>query len=138
MTAPSAIFESQELQGPWLQRLAARPQVCMNMLRAGIIVQRVDVTQQLFPGVAAAALFVGTIAAAGGKLLVDTIDHLTGDVKGALRGHAVPSSTKPKNHLASASSGQTCKRARLAGQDYSCAVAPCTYSSTQKTASVHA
>jgi hypothetical protein len=56
--------------------------VCMNMLRAGIIAQRVDVTQQLFPGVAAAALFVGTIAAAGGKLLVDTIDHLTGDVKG--------------------------------------------------------
>lgn len=57
----------------------------MNMLRAGIIAQRVDVTQQLFPGVAAAALFVGTIAAAGGKLLVDTIDHLTGDVKGEPR-----------------------------------------------------
>ena len=54
----------------------------MNMLRAGIIAQRVDVTQQLFPGVAAAALFVGTIAAAGGKLLVDTIGHLTGDLKG--------------------------------------------------------
>jgi hypothetical protein len=62
----------------------------MSMLRAGIIAQRVDVTQQLFPGVAAAALFVGTIAAAGGKLLVDTIDHLTGDVKGALRDRATP------------------------------------------------
>jgi hypothetical protein len=57
----------------------------MNMLRAGIIAQRVDVAQQLFPGVAAAALFIGTVGAAGGKLLVDTIQHLTGDLKGGLR-----------------------------------------------------
>lgn len=56
--------------------------VCMNMLRAGIIAQRIDLTQQLFPGVAAAALFVGTIAAGGGKLLVDLIQQLTGDLKG--------------------------------------------------------
>lgn len=59
----------------------------MNMLRAGIIAQRVDITQQLFPGVAAAALFVGTVAAAGGKLLVDTIDHLTGDLEGVDLSH---------------------------------------------------
>ena len=30
----------------------------MNMLRAGIIATRVDMAQQLFPGVAAAALFI--------------------------------------------------------------------------------
>ena len=70
--------------------LPAPAQVCMNMLRAGIIAQRVDVTQQVFPGVAAAALFVGTIAAAGGKLLVDTIDHLTGDVKGEPQERSAP------------------------------------------------
>jgi hypothetical protein len=77
----SLVQRPRELQ----RRACIKPcaaQVCMNMLRAGIIAQRVDVAQQLFPGVAAAALFIGTIAAAGGKLLVDTIDHLTGDLKG--------------------------------------------------------
>ncbi len=54
----------------------------MNSLRAGIIAQRIDVTHQLFPGVLAAALFVGTIAASGGKLLVDLIQNLSGELKG--------------------------------------------------------
>lgn len=54
----------------------------MNMLRAGIIANRVDISQQMFPGVLAAALFIGTVAASGGKLLVDLIQHLTGELEG--------------------------------------------------------
>ncbi len=57
-------------------------QICMNMLRAGIIANRVDISEQMFPGVLAAALFIGTVAASGGKLLVDLIQHLTGELKG--------------------------------------------------------
>ena len=53
------------------------------MLRAGIIAGRIDTTEQTFPGVWAAPLCVGTVAAAGGKLLVDLIQHLTGELKGA-------------------------------------------------------
>jgi hypothetical protein len=57
--------------------------ICMNMLRAGIIAQRVDISEEMFPGVVAAALFIGTVAASGGKLLVDLIQHFTGELKGA-------------------------------------------------------
>lgn len=54
----------------------------MNMLRAGVIAQRIDVSESQYPGVIAAALFIGTISATGGKLLVDLIQQLTGKLKG--------------------------------------------------------
>lgn len=54
----------------------------MNMLRAGVIAQRIDISQVQYPGVLAAALFIGTVSATGGKLLVDLIQQLNGDLKG--------------------------------------------------------
>lgn len=54
----------------------------MNMLRAGVIAQRIDISESQYPGVLAAALFIGTVSATGGKLLVDLTQQLTGDLKG--------------------------------------------------------
>lgn len=50
----------------------------MNALRAGVIAGRVDVVVALYPGVYVAPLMIGTLAASGGKLCVDTIMALYG------------------------------------------------------------
>lgn len=50
----------------------------MNSLRAGIIAARVAVVVELFPGILVAPLMIGTLAASGGKLCVDTIMQLVG------------------------------------------------------------
>ncbi|GAB4818578.1 hypothetical protein N2152v2_005624 [Parachlorella kessleri] len=53
-------------------RMAGRG--CLAILRAGLIVHRVNATAALFPGVVAAPLVIGTIAGCGGKVIVDAID----------------------------------------------------------------
>ena len=57
-------------------------QVCLNILRAGLIAGRVDVTQELYPGIVLAALVVGTVAGSGGKLISDGIALASGHLKG--------------------------------------------------------
>ncbi|EIE21233.1 hypothetical protein COCSUDRAFT_30355 [Coccomyxa subellipsoidea C-169] len=58
--------------------------VCLNMLRAGLIASRIDLTTQLYPGVLAAPLIIGSIAGSGGRFSIDPI--LSGF--GALEGPA--------------------------------------------------
>ena len=53
-------------------------QALMNSLRAGIIGARVAVAVELFPGVLVAPFMIGTLAASGGKLCVDSIMQLVG------------------------------------------------------------
>ena len=50
-------------------RAAAR--ACMNILRASLVVARVDTAVRRFPGVVAAPLLLGTLAGCGGKVLTD-------------------------------------------------------------------
>ena len=59
-------------------------QCFMNSLRAGIIAMRVDAAAALFPGVIAAPLMLGTLAASGGKLCVDAIMQLYGKPAGGV------------------------------------------------------
>ena len=56
----------------------------MNSLRGAIMANRVDVAVRLFPGVIAAPLVLGTVAGSGGRLCVDLILHLYGNLTGAL------------------------------------------------------
>ncbi|KAK9901979.1 hypothetical protein WJX75_000130 [Coccomyxa subellipsoidea] len=63
-------------------RISAK--VCLNLLRAGLIASRIDLTSQLYPGVLAAPLIIGSIAGSGGRFSIDPI--LSGF--GALEGPA--------------------------------------------------
>lgn len=62
----------------------------MNSLRAGIIAARVTVAVELFPGILVAPLMIGTLAASGGKLCVDTIMQLVGPKPSGMLGSAHP------------------------------------------------
>lgn len=64
----------------------------MNSLRAGIIAARVAVVVELFPGVIVAPLMIGTLAASGGKLCVDTIMQLVGPKPSGTLDSALPRS----------------------------------------------
>ena len=55
----------------------------MNSLRGAVMANRVDVAVRLFPGVVAAPLVLGTVAGSGGRLCVDLILHLYGNLTGA-------------------------------------------------------
>ena len=55
----------------------------MNTLRGAIMANRVDVAVRLFPGVVLAPLVLGTVAGSGGRLCVDLILHLYGNLTGA-------------------------------------------------------
>lgn len=57
-------------------------QVCLNILRAGLIASRVDLSVQKYPGVIAAPLVIGTIAGSGGKFLQDGIQMACGSLHG--------------------------------------------------------
>ena len=57
----------------------------MNTLRGSIMANRVDVACRLFPGVIAAPLVLGTVGGAGGRLCVDLILHLYGNLTGEPR-----------------------------------------------------
>ena len=57
-------------------------QICLNILRAGLIASRVDLSVQKFPGVIAAPLVIGTIGGSGGKFLVDAIQKASGSLQG--------------------------------------------------------
>ena len=61
---------------PWAE------QVCLNILRAGLIASRVDLSVQKYPGVIAAPLVIGTIAGSGGKFLQDGIQMACGSLHG--------------------------------------------------------
>ena len=50
-----------------------RLQACLNVLRAGLIASRVDLCGELFPGVIAAPLVVGTIGGSGGRFSIDAV-----------------------------------------------------------------
>ena len=63
---------------------AILPQVCLNILRAGLIASRVDLSVQKFPGVIAAPLVIGTIGGSGGKFLVDGIQRACGNLPGTV------------------------------------------------------
>ena len=54
----------------------------MNSLRGAIMANRVDVAVRLFPGVIAAPLVLGTLGGSGGRLCVDLILHLYGNLTG--------------------------------------------------------
>ena len=61
-------------------------QVCLNILRAGLIASRVDLSVLKFPGVIAAPLVIGTIGGSGGKFLQDGIQMACGSLQGELHG----------------------------------------------------
>uniref|UniRef100_A0A383VCK9 Uncharacterized protein n=1 Tax=Tetradesmus obliquus TaxID=3088 RepID=A0A383VCK9_TETOB len=61
---------------------------CTALMRALLIVSRVDLAVKLYPGIVAAPLLLGTLAGCGGRLLADTLLHSWG----ALPGHAELSS----------------------------------------------
>lgn len=56
--------------------------VCLNILRAGLIASRVDLSVLKFPGVIAAPLVIGTIGGSGGKFLQDGIQMACGSLQG--------------------------------------------------------
>ncbi|KAL3159054.1 hypothetical protein ABBQ32_011052 [Trebouxia sp. C0010 RCD-2024] len=56
--------------------------VCLNILRAGQIASRVNLSVQKFPGVIAAPLLIGTLAGCGGKLLQDGVQMACGTLPG--------------------------------------------------------
>ena len=57
-------------------------QICLNILRAGLIASRVDLCVYKYPGVIAAPLVIGTIAGSGGKFLQDGIQLACGSLHG--------------------------------------------------------
>lgn len=57
-------------------------QICLNILRAGLIASRVDLSVYKYPGVVAAPLVIGTIAGSGGKFLQDGIQLACGSLHG--------------------------------------------------------
>ncbi|GBF92452.1 hypothetical protein Rsub_04556 [Raphidocelis subcapitata] len=101
--APIALFASNEVgliylacwwlvaycPGGLLERICGRWYVktftksCTSLLRAGLIVARVDLACSMFPGVVAAPLVLGTIAGCGGKVIVDAIKFGWGAMTGA-------------------------------------------------------
>lgn len=60
-----------------LSPLTTTPQAviktCMSLLRAQLIISRVDVAVINFPGVVAAPLLLGTLGGCGGRLIVDAL-----------------------------------------------------------------
>lgn len=54
----------------------------MNILRAGLMAARVDLAVQLFPGVIAAPLLLGSIAGTGGRFSIDPILAAIGELPG--------------------------------------------------------
>ncbi len=68
------------------EKVTVAVQGCLAILRAGLIVHRVNATAALFPGVVAAPLVIGTIAGCGGKVIVDAIDVACQTKKGAASG----------------------------------------------------
>ncbi|KAK9816376.1 hypothetical protein WJX74_010431 [Apatococcus lobatus] len=55
---------------------------CMNVLRAQLLVSRVDQAVKLFPRVPMAPIVLGTLAACGGKFIVDAVNIATGNHAG--------------------------------------------------------
>lgn len=62
---------------------AVGAQVCLNILRAGLIASRIDLSTQLYPGVIAAPLIIGSIAGSGGRFSIDPILGSFGVLEGA-------------------------------------------------------
>ena len=58
---------------PFLTPAAVACRRCLNVLRAGLIASRVDLCGELFPGVIAAPLVVGTIGGSGGRFSIDAV-----------------------------------------------------------------
>jgi hypothetical protein len=58
-------------------------QACLNTLRAGLIAARIDLATELYPGVIAAPLIIGSIAGTGGRFSVDPILSGFGLLEGA-------------------------------------------------------
>lgn len=48
---------------------------CTSLMRAKLILARVDLAVRIFPGVAAAPLLLGTLGGCGGRLLCDLVKH---------------------------------------------------------------
>lgn len=62
-------------------------QACLNILRAGLMAARVDLAVQLFPGVIAAPLLLGSIAGTGGRFSIDPILAAIGELPGTRGRH---------------------------------------------------
>lgn len=62
-------------------------QVCLNILRAGLIASRIDLTTELYPGVLAAPLIIGSIAGTGGRFSIDPILGGFGALEGGVLGN---------------------------------------------------
>ena len=62
-------------------------QVCLNTLRAGLIASRIDLTTELYPGVLAAPLIIGSIAGTGGRFSIDPILSGFGALEGGVLGY---------------------------------------------------
>lgn len=58
-------------------------QSCMNILRAQLLVSRVNQAVKLFPRVPMAPIVLGTLAACGGKFIVDAVNLAMGNQSGA-------------------------------------------------------
>ncbi|KAK9806453.1 hypothetical protein WJX73_009380 [Symbiochloris irregularis] len=56
--------------------------VCLNSLRASLVAARTQLAADLYPGVFAAPLVLGTIAGSGGKFCIDILTGATGELKG--------------------------------------------------------
>ncbi len=72
-------------------------QSCMNVLRAQLLVSRVDQAVKLFPRVPMAPIVLGTLAACGGKFIVDAVNIASGTHSGMM----LHSSAVPCQHLSS-------------------------------------
>ena len=59
-------------------------QACLNTLRAGLIASRVDLIWQMYPGVIAGPLVIGSIAGTGGRFAIDPILGGFGYLEGVL------------------------------------------------------
>lgn len=53
-------------------------QVCVQVLRAGLIAAQVDAAAKAFPGIIAPAIIAGTLAGSGGKITTDIISSVAG------------------------------------------------------------
>jgi hypothetical protein len=69
--------------GTQLEHACRSAQACLNVLRAGLIAARVDLCRELFPGVLAAPLVIGTIAGSGGRFSIDAVLAGFGALDGA-------------------------------------------------------
>ncbi len=82
--------------------------MCLNTLRAGLIASRIDLTTELYPGVLAAPLIIGSIAGTGGRFSIDPILSGFGALEGSVLGYLSASLYHTDEALALFPANYTC------------------------------